>query len=466
MAPPADRPATGAEAGRAARKRLPRGAHGRWAPAEDRADPVALLAAQDRTRVPALVPVRYGRMLESAFTFYRGAAAIMAADLGAAPDTGLTVQLCGDAHLSNFGVFQAPDRHLVFDVNDFDETLPGPFEWDVKRLAASFEIGGRDRGFDEDQRQASARAAAGSYRRAMAGFAAIGDLELWYTRLDVEEASRDWVDQVSASQRRRFDRALTKARNKDSLRALAKLTEDHDGRPRIADRPPVLVPLAKLTGDLDPTAVEAGIRRLLDRYAATLEPQNRRLAERYRYEDAGHKVVGVGSVGTHAWIVLLLGELHGDPLFLQVKEASASVLEPYAGASAFAHHGQRVVVGQRLMQATGDVLLGWLDADDVGTVGERQYYVRQLWDGKGSAAIEAIEPEAMVRYAELCGWTLARAHARSGDRAAIAAYLGGGDRFDRAMVAFAAAYADRNEADHRALLAAEQRGAIAVERGV
>ena len=383
----------------------------------------------------------------------------MAADLGAVADTGLRVQLCGDAHLSNFGVFQAPDRRLVFDVNDFDETLPGPFEWDVMRLLASLEIAGRDRGFGPKQRRRCVRAGSRSYRKAMAAFAGMSDMEVWYSRLDIESSSEAWLHRVSAADRRRFDKLLAKARNKDSLRALARLTEERDGQYRIADRPPVLVPIDRLAGDLDEAVVAADMRHLIERYAATLAPHHRRLVQGYRYADAGHKVVGVGSVGTRAWVVLLLGEVQGDPLFLQVKEAGASVLEPYAGASEFAHHGQRVVAGQRLMQATGDVLLGWLDSDGIIDGSEHPYYVRQLWDGKGSAEVEMMGPEAMVVYAELCGWTLARAHARSGDRVAIAAYIGGGHRFDRSMLAFADAYADRNEADYRAMLAAEERGA-------
>ncbi|OJU85283.1 MAG: hypothetical protein BGO11_17235 [Solirubrobacterales bacterium 70-9] len=461
-----DAPTSGADAGRAARKRLSRGALGRWEPAAERFDPVTLLAEQDRTRVPELVPVRYGRMLESAFTFYRGAAAIMAADLGAAPHSGLRAQLCGDAHLSNFGIFGAPDRRLVFDVNDFDETLPGPFEWDVKRLVASFEIGGRDRGFEPAERRECVRRAARAYRRAMVEFATMGDMRLWYARLDIETVAKPLLRQVSGSERRRVKRGIAKARNKDSLRALRKLTEEGDDGLRIADRPPVLVPIARLAGDRDPAEIQAMLRSLLDRYAGTLEPHSRRLVERYHLVDAGHKVVGVGSVGTRAWIALLLGDLNRDPLFLQIKEAGSSVLEPYAGESEFAHHGQRVVAGQRLMQAAGDIMLGWLDAEGVDDGIERQYYVRQLWDGKGSADIDVMEPQAMAIYADLCGWTLARAHGRSGDRAAIAAYLGRGDRFDRAMAEFAEAYADRNEADYQALLAAEERGDIQVLRGV
>ncbi|MEZ5078616.1 MAG: DUF2252 domain-containing protein [Solirubrobacterales bacterium] len=461
-----DVPTSGTDAGRAARKHLSRSALGRWEPAGDRFDPVALLAEQDRMRVPELVPVRYGRMLESAFTFYRGAAAIMAADLGAAPHSGLHAQLCGDAHLSNFGIFGTPDRRLVFDVNDFDETLPGPFEWDVKRLVASFEIGGCDRGFEPAERQECVRRAARAYRRAMTEFATMGDVRLWYVRLDIEATAKPLLREVSASERHRVKRGIAKARNKESLRALKKLTVERDGRSVIADRPPVLVPIAKLAGDRSPAELRATMQRLVERYAATLDPHNRRLVERYHLVDAGHKVVGVGSVGTRAWIALMLGDLNGDPLFLQVKEAGSSVLEPYAGKSEFAHHGQRVVAGQRLMQTSGDILLGWLDAAGVDDGIERQFYVRQLWDGKGSADIDVMEPKAMAIYADLCGWTLARAHARSGDRAAIAAYLGRGDRFDRAMTEFAEAYADRNEADYRALLAAEERGDIQVLRGI
>ncbi len=456
-----------AKSGKEARGRVRRSAQAAWAPGPERIGPLEVLAAQDESRVPELVPVRYGRMLASAFTFYRGAAAIMAADLATGPDSGLRVQLCGDAHLSNFGVFQAPDRRLVFDVNDFDETLPGPFEWDVKRLAASVAIGARDRGFKAPQRRAAVLAAVGEYRTAMATFATMNEIDVWYSRLDVAEIAERWQDRVTKEDRRRLQRSLGKARNKDSLRALKKLTESRDGRLRIADRPPLLVPIERLAEreGLDAEAVAARMEGLVDEYRETLDEQARTLVDRYRFVDAAHKVVGVGSVGTRAWIVLLLGRDERDPLFLQVKEAGPSVLEPFAGASRFRQHGKRVVVGQRLMQAAGDVLLGWLTAE--GFDGrKRDFYVRQLWDGKGSAEIESMAPATMTGYAGLCGRGLARAHARTGDRVEIAAYLGKGNAFDRAIAEFAEAYADQNESDYEVLLEAQRDGRLTVESGV
>ena len=401
----------------------------------------------------SLLPIRYERMLASAFTFYRGAAAIMAADLATAPDTGLRVQLCGDAHLSNFGVFQSPDRSLVFDVNDFDETLPGPFEWDVKRLAASFAIGGRDRGFKRRERRSAVLRSVAAYREAMAEFAAMRAMEVWYSRLDVAEISRGLEGEVSGADRRRLAKNVAKAQGRDSLRALSKLTEARDGQIRIASRPPLLVPIEELARDeeIDLDELSSMLTHLLARYRDTLDDSARALVERYRYVDAAHKVVGVGSVGTRAWIALLLGRDETDPLFLQLKEAGPSVLEPFAGPSEFDNHGRRVVVGQRLMQASGDVLLGWVTVD--GFDGQRRdFYVRQLWDGKGSAEVETMSPKRMTIYAGLCGWTLARAHARTGDPAAIAAYLGRSDRFDQAIGDYAELYADQNEADYEAVL--------------
>jgi uncharacterized protein (DUF2252 family) len=458
---------TGPKRGKQARQLAPRSGQAVWEPGVDRIDPLAVLAEQDKTRVPELVPVRYGRMLASAFTFYRGAAAIMAADLAASPDSGLRVQLCGDAHLSNFGVFQAPDRRLVFDINDFDETLPGPFEWDVKRLAASVAIGARDRGFSAAEEEEAVLGSAFAYRNAIAGFATMKELDVWYARLDVEEFQQRWGDQISKAARRRLDKNLAKARDKGSLRALEKLTESRDGKLRIASRPPLLVPigdLAKREG-ADPAVIDKMMRQLLDEYRDTLDDQAAVLAGRYHYVDAAHKVVGVGSVGTRAWITLLLGRDESDPLFLQVKEAGPSVLEPFAGASRFEHHGQRVVAGQRLTQAAGDVLLGWLTAEGLDGK-KRDFYVRQLWDGKGSAEVEAMDAPTLTAYARLCGWTLARAHARTGDREAIAAYLGKSDRFDRAIAEFSQAYADQNEADYQVLIEAQRSGDLEVESGL
>jgi uncharacterized protein (DUF2252 family) len=446
------------ESGREARQRVPRSSHADWRPSPDRTDPVEILGTEDLTRVQSLVPVRYERMLASAFTFYRGAAVIMAADLAAAPDTGLRAQLCGDAHLSNFGVFQSPDRRLVFDVNDFDETLPGPFEWDVKRLAASIAIGGRDRGFKRRERRRAVLRSVAAYREAMAEFASMRKLELWYSRGDIGEISRALESEASDADRRRLAKNVAKARGRDSLRALSKLTEVRDGQIRIASRPPLLMPIEELAANegIDLDELSSLLADLLARYRETLEESARTLVERYRYVDAAHKVVGVGSVGTRSWIALLLGRGEDDPLFLQLKEAGPSVLEPFAGPSEFDHHGRRVVVGQRLMQASGDLLLGWVTVD--GFDGRRRdFYVRQLWDGKGSAEIETMNPKRMTIYAGLCGSTLARAHARTGDPAAIAAYLGKSERFDRAIADYAELYADQNEADYQAVLTAQQQ---------
>jgi uncharacterized protein (DUF2252 family) len=453
--------------GKRARKLVPRSSQAAWEPAADRVGPLEVLAEQDETRVPELVPVRYGRMLASAFTFYRGAAAIMAADLAASPDSGLRVQLCGDAHLSNFGVFQAPDRRLVFDINDFDETLPGPFEWDVKRLAASVAIGARDRGFQSGEGEAAALAAVGAYRTAMADFATMSELDVWYARLDVDEAVARWQQDANKAERRRLEKNLDKARNKGSLRALEKLTETVDGHIRIADRPPLLVPIAKLAEreGLDLARVTELIKGLLSTYRESVDDQSRALAERYHYVDAAHKVVGVGSVGTRAWIALLLGRDENDPLFLQMKEAGPSVLEPFAGASRYRNHGHRVVAGQRLTQAASDILLGWVAVEGIDGK-KRDFYIRQLWDGKGSAEIETMSAETMATYAGLCGWSLARAHARTGDSAAIAAYLGKSDRFDRAIAEFSEAYADQNEADYKVVSGARDAGELTVESGI
>jgi uncharacterized protein (DUF2252 family) len=459
--------ATAQMEGKEARQRISRSAQAAWEPAPDRVGPVEVLAEQDLTRVPELVPVRYGRMLASAFTFYRGAAAIMAADLASGPNSGLGVQLCGDAHLSNFGVFQAPDRRLVFDINDFDETHPGPFEWDVKRLAASIAIGARDRGFKKGERRDAVLSSVREYRSAMASFAAMNEIDVWYARLDIDDIVARLQDKVTKEDRRRLEKNVAKARNKGSLRALEKLTVNDGGELRIASRPPLLVPIAELAEreGQDAGAMADVIKGLLDEYRETLDNQARVLAGRYHYVDAAHKVVGVGSVGTRAWIVLLIGRDESDPLFLQVKEAGSSVLEPHTSASHFRNHGHRVVAGQRLMQAAGDILLGWLAID--GLDGKRRdFYVRQLWDGKGSADIELMAPETMSGYAGLCGWSLARAHARTGDRHAIAAYLGKGDSFDLAIAAYAEAYADQNEADYEQLLEAESSGRLIVESGL
>jgi uncharacterized protein (DUF2252 family) len=458
---PADREAFG----RAARAQVPRSAHGTWEPAAGRRDPVELLEEQAASRVPELVPIRYGRMLVSPFTFFRGAAYLMASDLAGTPSTGLEVQLCGDAHLSNFGGFAAPDRRLIFSLNDFDETLPGPFEWDVKRLVASFAVAGRDRGFGPGRRSSINATVTRSYRRAMHRFAAMGNLDLWYARMEVDEVRALTARRATPKQLRSFERNVSKARSKDSLKAFAKLTKLVDGRPRIAGDPPLIVRLEDLLPATEHDRIHDYVRDVIRSYRRTLTADRRRLLDRFRYVDSARKVVGVGSVGTRAWIMLLLGRDGGDPLFLQLKEAEASVLEPFLGRSAFRNHGQRVVEGQRLMQAAGDIMLGWIRTPDLDGR-RRDFYIRQLWDEKGSAVVDVMDPTAMTVYAELCGRALAKAHARSGDAIAIAGYLGRGDRFDRALASFAEAYADQNERDHLALRDAVAAGRVRAESGL
>jgi uncharacterized protein (DUF2252 family) len=439
----------------------PRSTHGGWQTPADRDDPIGILERQAKTRVPELVPIRHARMAVSAFTFFRGAAAIMARDLAHSPRTELRVQLCGDAHLSNFGVFAAPDRQLIFDVNDFDETHPGPFEWDVKRLAASLAIAGRDLGFREGDRRAAVAAGVGAYRRETRRLASIGTLDVWYQRLDLEAIER-YRSQVEREAAARYDKAIAKAERKNSLRAFAKLTERVDGRVRIVSDSPTIVPIEELAEGVDPARLAERLRELLAEYRGTLSRDVRHLIDGYRYVHAARKVVGVGSVGTRAWIVLLLGRDLDDPLFLQVKEAEASVLDGVAGKSRFRQQGRRVVEGQRLMQAASDLFLGWLTAEGPDGI-VRDFYVRQLWDGKGSAAVERMTPTTLPIYAKLCAWALARAHARSGDRIAIATYLGKGDRFERALAEFAESYADQNERDYGAFREAISAGRIAAD---
>ena len=448
--------------GKAARAEVPRKAHAAWEPPAVRLDPVELLEEQAKTRVEELVPIRYGRMLVSPFTFYRGAAYIMAADLAGMPRTGLHVQLCGDAHLSNFGVYAAPDRRLVFDTNDFDETLPGPFEWDVKRLVASFAVAGRDRGFDDRRRRAINLSVGRAYREALASFASMRMMDVWYSRVDVEDIVARFSSELRGKVVKRAERNVAKARTKDSLAAFKKLTRVVDGEPRIVSNPPLIVPVSELfTGEQELEAAHLVVRE----YRRTLLDDRRHLLERFRLADAARKVVGVGSVGTRAFILLFLGRDDEDPLFLQMKEAEASVLEPFLGKSAFGNHGQRVVEGQRLMQAASDTMLGWIHVTGVDGV-ERDFYLRQLWDSKGSALVDAMEPETMEAYAEICGQTLARAHARSGDAVAISSYLGTSDTFDRALATFAETYADQNERDYEALQAAADSGRIEVQTGL
>jgi uncharacterized protein (DUF2252 family) len=459
------------EVGKAARRRTTRSSHAEWQAPAGRRDPITVLEEQARTREPVLVPIRYGRMAESPFAFYRGAAAVMAADLASTPNSGIPVQLCGDAHLSNFGGFAAPDRRLIFDINDFDETLPGPWEWDVKRLAASLEVAGRERGMGFKPRGRIVRRAIGRYREDMRKFAEKRNLDVWYSRLDLDEAFESIRDSLDREQVKLGERSRAKALRKDSLRAYSKLaTEPGNGdEPRLISDPPLIVPLADLAdqyGVTDVGAVEDQLRGLIRDYRVTLRSDLRRLLESYHYVDLAHKVVGVGSVGTRAWIVLLLGRDHGDPLFLQVKEAQRSVLEPFLQPSAFENQGERVVVGQRLMQAASDLMLGWLRARGVVDGQPRDFYVRQLWDHKLSFDVDAMKPEGFEAYAGLCGAALAAAHARSGDRIAISAYLGASDRFDRAISEFAARYADQSEKDYSALLEAIKSGRVEAQRGV
>jgi uncharacterized protein (DUF2252 family) len=448
--------------GRAARAELPRRVHGEWEPSPHRSDPVDLLEEQAKTRVPELVPIRYGRMLVSPFAFYRGGAALMAADLAEGPRSGLQVQLCGDAHLSNFGVYAGPDRRLIFSVNDFDETLPGPFEWDVKRLVASFAVAGRHRGFSGKERAGINAAVVRSYRESMHSFASMRNMDLWYVRADVEELAREFAAGATGRQRRRMEKNVAHARAKTGLKALDKLTRLVDGERRIVSDPPLVVPIRELAEPGQQAKASEGFRYLIRAYRRTLAADRRRLLERFRYVDAARKVVGVGSVGTRAWIVLMLGRDNDDPLFLQAKEAQRSVLEPHLGKSEFTSHGQRVVEGQRLVQSASDIMLGWLTAEGIDGL-KRDFYVRQLWDSKGAARVDELEPNAYEAYGRLCGWTLAKAHARSGDAIAIASYLGASRAFDKALVAFAEAYADQNERDYDALKQAVDTGRVTAE---
>jgi len=452
--------------GRAARRRARRAGHADWDPPAHRADPVDVLEHQAAQRVADLVPIRYGRMLASELAFFRGAAAVMAADLAATPRSGLLVQACGDAHLSNFGGFQSPERALVFDVNDFDETAPGPWEWDVKRLATSLAVAGRSRGFTDAERRAVVTGTVRQYREAMAEFAAQRDLQVWYARLDTTLLLARWRAAVrQKAVRSRLARGAARAGHRDHLGALAKLTVTVDGRSRFASRSPLLVPIEELVAD--PVAGAEVFQEALRQYREALQPDRRDLLRSFTYAHAARKVVGVGSVGTRAWVVLLTGRDGGDPLILQFKEAQRSVLEPFAGAgaSAYVNQGRRVVEGQRRMQAASDIFLGWVRATGVDGV-PRDYYGRQLWDGKLSADVERMPPVLMALYGRMCGWTLARAHARSGDRIALAAYLGRSARFDLAVAEFAERYADQNAADHAALVAAVRDGRVSARFGI
>jgi uncharacterized protein (DUF2252 family) len=474
-------------AGQEAARVTPPSSHAKWRPAEGRADLVVLLEEQNVTREPDLVPVRHGRMMVSPFTFYRGAAKIMAADLKDTPSAGLVAQLCGDAHLSNFCLFASPERRLVFDLNDFDETLPGPFEYDVKRMAASFTIAARNNGFGKSDAAAATLASVRSYREAMAGFARMRTMDVWYAHLDddqlmhtIREAVGSSTNgskngkkppkaskkekKVAATAEKRMQKIRDKARTRDSLQALSKLGEVVDGRYRIVSQPPIVVPARDLaaTYGMSGDDVETTVREQFHAYRATLQVDRRRLLERFQIVDVARKVVGVGSVGTRAFIALLQGRDAQDPLFLQIKEATASVLEDYLPKSRYRQPGQRVVQGQRMMQAASDIYLGWTKGADEN----RHYYWRQLRDMKASIEVEALAPAGLALYARVCGWTLARAHARSGDPIAIAAYLGKDDTFDQSITDFAKRYADQNERDYQAFLTAITSGRLEAHQGL
>jgi uncharacterized protein (DUF2252 family) len=452
--------------GRAARAEVPRASHATFEPSNNRTDPLKVLERQAETRVPELVPIRYGRMLVSPFTFYRGAAMIMAEDLAPTPRSGLNVQCCGDAHLSNFGVFASPERQLVFDLNDFDETLPGPWEWDVKRLAVSMLVAASYNGYAVKDQERAVLETVAAYRDAMASFAGMKNLDVWYAHMDVETAIGELGSQLKPKMAKRAEKTVAKARTRDSMSAFSKLTEVVDGRVRIVDQSPLIVPIDQLVSGGERDEMYEGLHGLVREYRETLEFDRRILLEQFELADFARKVVGVGSVGTRAWIALMLGRNGEDPLFLQVKEAEASVFEEFLGPSEFSNHGERVVTGQRLMQASSDIFLGWLHVDS-GLDGQaRDFYCRQLKDWKGSAEIEQMIPQGVAMYGKLCGWTLARAHARSGDRIAIAAYLGSGFSFDRAILEFSNAYAEQNERDYKALSAAVSSGKIEAQTGL
>jgi uncharacterized protein (DUF2252 family) len=464
-AAPGDRAAKG----KSCRSKAPRSSHAAWEPPADRSDPIALLEEQAAERVPELVPIRYGRMSASPFAFYRGATYVMASDLAGTPQTSIRVQLCGDAHLANFGGFASPERQLLFDVNDFDETLPGPWEWDVKRLAASAAVAGRENGFKPKRREAMVRQLIGEYRQAIRQFSTMKTLDVWYARANLSDLRELLRSQGSRSQVKRLDKAVAKGRRKDSTRAFTKLAVQDNGEARIRADPPLIVPIAELVDRNGARRLEHDARQWLSSrsYLGSLSRDRRQLLEHYRYADLARKVVGVGSVGTRCWVILLVGTDSSDALFLQAKEAPRSVLEPFAGGSEFSNQGQRVVEGQRLMQAASDIFLGWLHEppahDDPKP---HDLYVRQLWDSKISPDITAMPAPDMDLYARLCAWTLARAHARSGDSIAIASYLGSSDVFDRAIAAFAEAYAHQNESDYAALRHAIATGRIRAEQAV
>jgi uncharacterized protein (DUF2252 family) len=458
--------------GKAARTRASRDSNADFAAAHDRPDPVSLLEEQARTRVPELVPIRYGRMLVSPFTFYRGAALIMASDLSTTPRSGLTAQVCGDAHLSNFGAFGSPERTLVFDCNDFDETLPGPWEWDVKRLAASFVVAGRNRGFSKSDRKDAVLILGQTYRETMREMASMTNLDVWYTHIDVEQLVHLLDAQAAATGSKAeahmaasAGKLANKALTKDSMKAVDKLTKVVDGERVIVSEPPLVRPIEELFPEIEQQAMVELFHGLIRKYRQTLPTDRRHLLENYSFGRVARKVVGVGSVGTRAWIIMMHGRQPDEILFLQAKEAEASVLERFTKKSAYANHGARVVAGQRLMQASSDIFLGWQRVDGIDGV-QRDYYIRQLQDWKGSVDTDSAIPEGMRAYAALCARTLARAHARSGDRIAIGAYLGSSAAFDKALHSFAEKYADQNERDYEAFAKACRDGRLHAEEGL
>jgi uncharacterized protein (DUF2252 family) len=450
--------------GKEARHGMPLDAQAEFATTA-RDDPIALLESQAATRVPELVPIRYGRMVASPFSFYRGAALVMATDLAQTPNSGLEVQLCGDAHMSNFGIYASPERRLVFDINDFDETHPGPFEWDVKRLAASLEVAGRDNGFSAKKRRQVVLSAVSAYRTSMIQFASQGNLAVWYSHQDIKDMLAQFGGQLDAKRTKRTQAVIEKAQSRDSIQALAKLTTMVDGRARILSRPPLLVPLEELLGDHEAELAYQILGNLHESYRQSLQWDRRHLLEQFKLVQVARKVVGVGSVGTRAWILLFEGRDGTDPLFLQAKEAQASVLSGFVKTSGYKNQGERVVNGQHLMQAASDIFLGWQRQEGPDGIA-RDFYVRQLRDGKGSVVVEEMVPTGMRYYGYVCGLTLARAHARSGDRVAIAAYLGKSDRFENAIADFAQACAEQNERDHAALGTAIATGGLIAETGI
>jgi uncharacterized protein (DUF2252 family) len=450
--------ATSAEryaAGKALRAKAPRTSHGEWASAADRPDPIGLLEESNRTRVQELVPIRYGRMSLSPFAFLRGSAGVMASDLAKTPVSGIKVQICGDAHLSNFGFFATPERNLVFDVNDFDETLPGPWEWDLKRLAASIVVAGRQNGYTAQENRLAVVRSMREYHTLMQSMAAMCYLDVWYLHLDMAEI----MGMVKRKEQERLQREEKKASSRTNLGAFPKMTEVVDGQYRIKDQPPLIVHVED-QGDVKKTQVHEAewIKGYFAAYMETLPDDRKVLLSKYHFVDMARKVVGVGSVGTRTWVGLFMAGGDGnDPLFLQVKEADTSVLEPYVGNSAYANHGERVVQGQRLMQQASDIFLGWTHGDVA------DLYVRQLRDMKLSEDIATMTKKDFDQYARWCAMALARAHARSGDPAQISGYLGNSVLFEQAIALFAEAYADQTERDHAALLAAIKAGRIQAE---